>query len=164
MAAFRQFDEDMLLALYREDGRYLFYYTRYMGDYTNRYYQEKYYGEGAKVYPMPKLSAGDANTGTCILLAVNPASDHLQETLDFIADYAAWQMAEETPPPFFQEPVPEAGSFAAEVYALYQNGEIAFTVDGDIYLEGFYEMLDGETDVEEYISATERKLRIYFGE
>ncbi len=164
VAAFQQFDEDMWLALYQENGRYLFYYTRYMRDYMNDYYKEKYYGKDAKVYSMPKLSSGDANTGTCILLAVNPASDRLQETLDFLADYVAWQMAEEVLPPFFQQPVPPVDSFEAEVYALYQNGEIAFTVDEDVYLEGFYEMLDGKKDVEEYIRGTERKLRIYFGE
>lgn len=155
---------DLWLSPYREDKKYLFYYIRYMGDYTNPFLKEYYYGENAKVYPMPKLSKGDANTATCILLAVNPASSHLEETLEFIADYVAWQMAEEEAPLFFKEPVPEAGSFEAEVYQLYQNGTIAYTVDADAYMEGFYEMLDGEKGMEEYIKDTERKLKIYFGE
>ncbi len=164
VVALQQVDSNLWLTPYREDQKYLFYYIRYMGDYTNLFLKEYYYGENAKVYPMPKLSEGDVNTATCILLAVNPASSHLQETLDFIADYVAWQMAEEEAPLFFQEPVPEAGSFESEVYQLYQNGEIAYTVDTDAYMEGFYEMLDGEKGMEEYIKGTEGKLRIYFGE
>lgn len=164
MKGMQKIGSDLWLAPYREDKRYLFYYVRYMGDYTNPFLKEYYYGENAKVYPMPKLSEGDANTATGILLAVNPASSHLEETLDFIADYVAWQRTEEEAPLFFREPVPAAGSFEAEVYQLYQNGTIAYTVDAGIYLEGFYEMLDGKKGMEEYIKDTERKLKIYFWE
>lgn len=163
MEALKQLDKNIWLTSYREDKKYLFYYERYMNDYTNKAYKERYYGEDAKIYPMPKLSAGDVNTAFCIMLAVNPESDRLKETLDFIEDYAAWRMKEEAPP-FFKEPIPVEGSFEAEIYTLYENGEIAFGIDSDVYSEGLEEMLDGQKDMEEYIRTTERKLKIYFGE
>lgn len=164
VSALQKISSDLWIRPYREDKRYLFYYIRYMRDYVNPFVKEYYYGENAKVYLMPKLSKDDVNTATCILLAINPASSHLEETLDFIADYAAWQMAEKQAPLFFKEPVPAAGSFEEEVYNLYQNGEIAYTVESDAYMEGFYEMLDGKKGLEEYIKDTEQKIRIYFGE
>lgn len=64
----------------------------------------------------------------------------------------------------FKEPIPVEGSFEAEIYTLYENGEIAFGIDSDVYSEGMEEMLDGQKDMEEYIWTTERKLKIYFGE
>lgn len=163
-AALQQLDSDMWLTNYREDKRYLFYYVRYMYDYTNEFIRRLYYGEDARVYPMPRLNADDANTATCIFLAVNPASDRLQETLSFLQAYVAWQMAQEDAPLYFKEPIPPEDTFEADVYALYQNGEIAFTVDEDTYSEGYEKMLDGELDLEAYIRDTERKLKIYFGE
>lgn len=163
-AALQQFSSDMLLSGYQEDRKYLFYYARYESEYTNSFLKEKYYGLDAKVYSMPKLTAEDVNTGTCIFLAVNPASDRLKETLDFIKSWTAWQMAEETAPLHFKTFVPEEGTFEAEVYNLYQNGEIAFAIDTDAYLDGFYEMLDRKKDLEEYIRSTEKRLKIYFGE
>lgn len=163
MEALKQLDKEMKLIPYREDKKYLFYYERYMRNYTNPAFRESYYGEDAKIYPMPKLSAGDVNTASCIILAVNPESDRLEETLNFIEDYVAWQMKGEAPP-FFKEPVPAKGSFEADLYALYENGEIAFDIDKDVYMEGIEKVLDGQKDVEEYIRETEKKIKIYFGE
>lgn len=161
--ALKQLDGNMNFTAYRTDGRYLFYYVRHMDDYTNELFRNLYFGEDAKIYPLPKLAAGDVNTASCIMLAVNPASDRLKETLDFIADYITWQMKVGTLP-FFREPVPDKGSFDAEIYALYENGEIAFDVDSDVYMDGVEEMLDGKKEVEEYIRKTDKKLKIYFGE
>lgn len=163
-AALQLLDSDMLLSDMREDKRYLFYYARYMYSYTNSVIREVYYGPNAKVYPMPKLAAEDANTGTCIFLAVNPASDRLEDTLAFLEDWMAWQMMEEDVPLYFKDSKPEEGTFEADIYALYQNGEIAFAIDEDTYNDDFSEMLEGAKSIEEYIRGTEQKLKIYFGE
>lgn len=161
--ALKQLPGRMMFSGYRPDKRYLFYYVRYMNEYKDEIFRNLYFGEDAKVYPLPKLAAGDANTASCIMLAVNPASDHLEETLDYIEDFVAWQMKVQTPP-FFKEPVYDKGSFDAEVYALYENAEIAFDVDRDVYMNGVEEMLDGKKEVEDYIRQTEQKVKIYFGE
>ncbi len=164
-AALQTIDPDLKFLSYREDKRFLFYYCRYVFEYTSSALRELYYGEDAKIYPMPRLSSTDhTNTATCILLAVNPASDRLQETLSYISDYVNWQMSEKEAPLFFKEPVPEPGSFDEEIYTLYQNGEIAFTLDHEAYINGFYDMLDGKKSLEDYIDETEQKLKIYFGE
>lgn len=70
----------------------------------------------------------------------------------------------EEAPPFFKKTVPAKGSFETELYALYENGEIAFGIDSDVYLWGLEEMLNGQKDVEEYIRETEKRIKIYFGE
>ena len=49
------------------------------------------------------------------------------------------------------------------MYELYQNGEIVFSIDTEIY-EGYDEVLSDVSKLEEYIAETERKLRIYMGE
>ena len=49
------------------------------------------------------------------------------------------------------------------LYELYQNGEIAFMMDSDIWT-GYADVLEDITKLEDYITETERKLKIYLNE
>ena len=50
------------------------------------------------------------------------------------------------------------------LYQVYENGEIAFAIDPDVYEEGLEEMLLGTLPLEEYRKKTESKLKMYWGE
>ena len=128
-----------------------------------RAYYIEILGDSAQVYSVPKLSADTKNVGTCVFLAVNPYSDNLDATLDYIASLVAYTMEREDAPLFFQNRVVEDTMYEKSLYELYQNGEISFTLDNDIY-DGYEEVLEDISKLEEYIAETERKLKIYLNE
>lgn len=145
-----------------DSERYLFDYERNMSTYIDDWWIPNYNGQNARLYPMPKLSAEDPSVGSCVMLAINPNSDRLKETLAFMEDYTAWLMKKGRP--FFTGLSAEEGTFKADLYDLYENAEISFGLETNIYLDDYYDMLAGRISMEEYIKDTDRKLRIYFGE
>ena len=119
--------------------------------------------ENRIVYSVPKLNAEDKNYGTCLFLAVNPESDRLEATLQYLADWIAYTMKQPEKPLFFADRVVGEDAYEASLYELYQNGEIVFSIDSEIY-EGYDAVLSDVSKLEEYIAETERKLKIYMGE
>ncbi len=120
-------------------------------------------GENVRVYETPKVSAEEQNVGTCLFLAVNPYSDNLDATLNYISDWIAYTMKREDAPLFFANRTVDDTVYETSLYELYQKGEIGFTLDEDIY-EGYDEVLENITKLEDYIAETERKLKIYLNE
>lgn len=144
-------------------------------DYTEMWHQHVIYetgynayyitqmGENARVYEVPKVSADSKNVGTCLFLAVNPYSDNLDATLDYIASWIAYTMEREDIPLFFKDRAAGDSVYESSLYELYQNGEIGFTLDADIYA-GYEAVLEDSSKLEAYIEETERKLKIYLNE
>lgn len=121
------------------------------------------YGKDATIYAEPKLTAAGKNVGTCLFLAVNPYSDNLDTTLDYLASLLSYMMKQEETPLFFQNRVVEDTAYEKSLYALYENGAISFTLEYSIY-DGYGEVLEDITKLDTYIAETERKLKIYLNE
>lgn len=126
------------------------------------YMKEQYYGEDAVFVGMPKLEVSDRNLASCIFLAVNPDSARRDEVIAYMGDLIAYQMRREDVPYFADWQGVDA--LDAAVHEVYENGEIAFAPDPDIYEDGLEELLSGMLPLEEYIRRTEQKLRTYWGE
>lgn len=120
-------------------------------------------GDVLRAYPYPKLMQGQKNIGRCYGIVVNPKSDRLETTLQYVASLISFISNQETPPLFFRQFVKDENSLRASLYKIYEDTEIYFGIDADLY-QGYYEVLEGSLDLEEYISRTETKLRMYFGE
>ena len=120
--------------------------------------------QSGSVYSVPKISATDKNTGTCEFLAVNPKSSNLKQTLHYIQDYIAYCMAEKELPLFFTDTEAYRDSFGTSLYDLYQNGEITFAIDSDVYGYGFSNVISGDVSLEDYLSEAERRINTYFNE
>lgn len=123
----------------------------------------RYEGSQARVYSFPRGKSTDKNMLGCYFLAVNPNSTRLKETLSYLADLIAYLM-ERDDIWYFKDFQTEPSSFAEQVYGLYQDGEIPFAIDKDVYETGFEEALNGELPLEKYIEDTDRKLQMYLGE
>lgn len=146
----------------RED--YIVDYGRSEGFYVNLLSQQNLTSGNTVVNSIPKLSSEDKNTGTCTFLAVNPNSSRIDETLAYLADWITYQMTEEEKPLFFQEINPDAGALELSIYELYRDGELVFSIDSDVYEEGFDEMLQGNKSLAEYMKETQQRLMKYFNE
>jgi len=120
-------------------------------------------GENARVYEVPKVSSDSKNVGTCLFLAVNPYSNNLDATLSYISSWIAYTMEREDTPLFFKDRVVGDSVYETSLYELYENGEIGFTLDYDVYM-GYDAVLQDISKLEAYIKETERKLKIYLNE
>lgn len=140
---------------------FLYQYT--IGDdYHMQYLMQM--GEDLRVYGAPKLSAGGAkNNGTCLFLAVNPYSDNLEATLDYISEWSIYTKNQKDTPLFFAERAIGEDPYERSVYELYRNAEIGFAMSEEIY-GGYLEVLEDITKLEKYITETERKLKMYLYE
>ena len=125
-------------------------------------YTRQQYGEDAAFISMPKLGAEDRNIANCVYLAVNPDSSRRDEARAYLAALAAYLSRSEELP-FFKEWQGE-GVLDKTMHKTYENGEIGFAVDYDIYGEGFDELFSGTMTLSEYIKRTEQKLEMYWGE
>lgn len=120
-------------------------------------------GENARVYEVPKVSSDSKNVGTCLFLAVNPYSDNMDATLNYISSWVAYTMESKEEPLFFKDREVGTSLYETSLYELYENGEIGFTLDSDIYA-GYDAVLEDIAKLEAYIEETERKLKIYLNE
>lgn len=120
------------------------------------------YGGDAAYIAMPKLNAEDRNIANCVFLAINPDSSRRDEALNYIASLAAY-LSQRRDLPFFRDWQGE-GMLDETVHRTYENGEIGFSVDYDVYGEGFDELFSGTLTLSEYMEQTEPKLRTYWGE
>lgn len=127
-------------------------------------YQKSMNQEHLAVYGMPKLDANDKDTGSCIYLAVNPNSKNLKDTLKYLESWIQYQLYREDKPLYMQSADVELDSFSASLHQLYENGEIAFQIDCDLYEDGFFNLVEEKEEIENYISETDRKLNAYFNE
>lgn len=125
-------------------------------------YTRQQYGEDAAFISMPKLGAEDRNIANCVYLAVNPDSSRRDEARAYLAALAAYLSRSEELP-FFKDWQGE-GVLDKTMHKTYENGEIGFAVDYDIYGEGFDELFSGTMTLSEYIKRTEQKLEMYWGE
>ncbi|MCH5273646.1 MAG: hypothetical protein J1E35_08225, partial [Lachnospiraceae bacterium] len=145
-----------------ESAAYLYEYTL-GGDVEYHAYYLTLMGDNLRAYGTPKLSADGKNVGTCLFLAVNPHSDNLEATLDYISSWAVYMKNQEKKPLFFANRDVGEDEYEASLYELYKNSEIAFMMDSDV-LAGYADVLEDITKLEDYITETERKLKIYLNE
>jgi len=121
-----------------------------------------YYEDDAVFVGAPKFAASDKNIAACTFLAVNPDSKERDEALAYLADLIAYQMKSENVPYFSDGKMENVLDTA--LHKVYENAEIVFAVDSDIYEMGFEEMLSGKLSLSEYMKQTESKLKMYWGE
>jgi len=145
------------------NGDFLYEYLMQSSSYE-LFLNQIYDDHDLSVYSMPKLNATDKNSGTCTYLAVNANAKNRKETLAYLADWIKYCMRQEKVPLYFQQPVPEDDTLRGSLYELYENGEITFYIDRDVYVDGFFNVIENGGNTEDYIKETGRKLDAYFNE
>lgn len=145
------------------NSEFLFSYQSSSNDYDYSFSQVAS-DTDLRVYSMPKLNSLDKNLGTCTFLAVNPNSKNKEEALAYIANWIQYYTSQDKVPLFFQQPVQNEDTLRSSLYELYRNGEITFYIDRDIYIDGFFDVIENHGDIETYIKDTRRKLDTYFNE
>ena len=73
-------------------------------------------------------------------------------------------MVQEKMPLFFKDPIPKEATLEKSLYDVYENGDITFCLDENLYWDGFDEVVQKKLSEQEYIEDTDRKLDVYFQE
>ena len=113
---------------------------------------------------VPKITEGLKNVGTCAFFAVNPQSENLEATLEYLSTLCTYLMAQED---FFllaAKSMYSDSPFIKECYEVYANGSIYFAMDSEVYSNVFQQYLEGTIELEDMIQEIERKMDIYIGE
>lgn len=113
----------------------------------------------------PKLAEGMGDMGTITLLAVNPESDNLKETLKYITEYCNYMLTVKSSFMLKDESTYDMDNpFVKDLYEHIAGGTIEFRMSDDVYLNTFWNYLDGEITLDDAIAEADRKLKIYKGE
>ena len=103
--------------------------------------------------------------GTITLLAVNPESDNLKETLKYITEYCNYMLTVQNSFVLADESTYDMDNpFVKDLYEHIAGGSIEFRMSDEIYLDVFWDYLDNEISLEDAIAEADRKMKIYKGE
>lgn len=144
------------------DGRPAIYHCASDAFAYGAYYMTAF-AENKVVYPMPRMDGEEKNVGTCLFLAVNPESDRLEETLQYLGDWVAYTMKQTEQPLFFADRMVGQDTYERSLYELFRNGEISFAIEAEI-TEGYGDVIEDVTKLDAYIAETDRKLKVYLKE
>ena len=139
-------DQEILLCTIEAFGKYQWYSTR----------------EGFSIYSVPKENSTDKNNITLYYLVVNGKSKYRDEALKYLADLIAYLTARGDLM-IFKDPV-KNNSKEEQIHHLFENGEVSFALDEDVYQKDFKEVLEGNQPLEQYMKELDRRLSLYWEE
>lgn len=111
---------------------------------------------------LPSLSG--KNIATCTFICVNPYSEHLEEALLFVERMAYRLANTENSFALTDKTTYSDDPYTQSLYAVYENAEITFNVPWSIYYGDFLSYMEGNTELEDFITEADRKLSAYLNE
>ena len=136
------------------------YYLNGLWDYAELVGNSKEVG----VAGVPSMSEEVGNIGTLTFLAVNPNSQNLEATLQYVATFCHYMMTKQDSFVLQDISLYTDTPFVKECYETYANGDVYFWMDKEIYWNLFWDYVEGNMELEEMIEEIERKREIYVGE
>jgi hypothetical protein len=109
-------------------------------------------------------SDGDPNSVGAEFLYVNPYSDNLEITLEYVTAVCEYMMTRKDSFMSTDSAMYTDSEYARRVYALYENSVIDFNIPNEIFAEDFDRYLRDEISLDELIKEADRKLAMYHGE
>ena len=114
-----------------------------------------------KIVGMPYITDKQGNEvqknfGTCLFMCVNPNSDNLDETLEYISDYCAYMMQNNK-----NLLLKNNDSNFKEIY---ENGEIVFEIPLDVFWNSYLDYIRGKQGYEKMVTDVNSKVNMYLNE
>lgn len=116
-----------------------------------------------RAVPLPVLD-GTKNGAICTFLCVNPFSDRLDETLQFISQLALHLGEQRDGLMLSDKALYGNGEYAQSLYEVYANSDIIFDVPSEIYWQDFERYCNDEITLDDFVSEAGRKLAAYLNE
>lgn len=110
----------------------------------------------------PKISEEIGNVGSLTILAVNPNSSNLEETLEYITAYCNYMLTSKNSFLLAEKSSYDMdNSFIMERYQVVADGTIEFRLDSELYEDVFIDYIDGMIGLEDAIAEADRRVKIY---
>jgi hypothetical protein len=140
------------------------------GDYSNvafdilsDAYAYSYHDSDSKtVISLPM--AGGKSIATCTFICVNPASEHLEDTLAYISALSKSLAGDKDNLSLAKADIYSTSDFYQAVKEVYGDAQIRFTYSSELYADDFNDYLDGTVSLEDFIAEADRKLSAYKNE
>lgn len=110
------------------------------------------------------LGSNNINSAYCVYLCVNPNSDNLESTLEYISALCEYMMSLNNFYMLTDKSKYSNSSYARDLYDLYENSIIDFSVSDEVFASDFDRYLNGEITLDTLIEEGDRKLTIYLNE
>ena len=114
------------------------------------------------LYIVPVTGTEGQSSADCVFLCVNPNSDKLERTLDYISAVCGYLTRK--PNNAMLSGVSANSEYAKRLYALYENSVIDFNVSSEVFADDFDRYLRDEISLDELIKEASRKLAMYLNE
>lgn len=129
---------------------------------SDGYDYNNYSSVSKKVVNMPSIS-GTGNIANCVFLCVNPDSEQLDKTLEYISELAN-SLRINDKNLSVRDAAVYSSDFFESVSKVYSSGYVRFSLDNEIFLSNFYEYTDDKITLDEFIAEADRKLAAYLNE
>lgn len=104
------------------------------------------------------------NPADCVFLCVNPSSENLSATLEYITALCGY-LSSKTNDFMLDDPTLYSDSaYIAELFEIYRDSEIFFRIPDEILLEPVEQYCEGALNLDDLISEADRKLSAYLNE
>ena len=109
----------------------------------------------------PSIVPADKTNATCAFITVNPASDNLEATLDYISSLAEYLSNQHNS---FMLSDKSLYTVPDSLYNLYADAKIGFNVSEEICYESYIKYHSGEITIDEMTKECDRKMSAYMNE
>ena len=114
--------------------------------------------------PMPCYENNGKNLVNVIFIAVNPSTDNLSESLDYISALSHY-LGSRTDSFMIKDRLMYSDTECADdLYGIFENGIIGYAFPDEIYRTDYMSYLAGKISLDEFIAEADRKLSAYKGE
>ena len=113
---------------------------------------------------VPKMEEDMKNCGTLTFMAVNPQSENLEATLEYISAFAKYMLTKQDSFLLADESTYTDTPFTKDWYELYANGTVYFGMESEVFLDTFNGYLNDTIDLETAIVEMERRRKLYLEE
>ncbi|MBQ8613292.1 MAG: hypothetical protein IJ416_03665, partial [Ruminiclostridium sp.] len=122
------------------------------------------WNEKMRAAPMPCYENNGKNLVNVIFIAVNPSTDNLSESLDYISALSYYLTSQTDSFMIRDRSMYSDTECADDLYRIFENGIIGYALPDEIYRTDYMSYLAGKISLDEFIAEADRKLSAYKGE
>ncbi|HWT75242.1 MAG TPA: hypothetical protein VN258_11050 [Mobilitalea sp.] len=113
---------------------------------------------------LPYITDDKTNVATCLFLCVNPESKNLKETLQYTSSLCGYLQTLKDTMMFKDRNIYPQGNLMDDLYNIYTNGDIQFTLPDELFMDDFTLYLKGEKELQDVIKDSNRRLDAFLTE
>ncbi len=122
------------------------------------------WNENMRAAPVPDYKIGGKNLVNVVFIAVNPSTDNLSASLDYISDLTSYLENQKDTFMLSDKAMYSDTMCASDLYNIFENGIIGYAYPDELYRTDFTAYLSGKITLDEFIAEADRKLSVYFNE